>query len=215
MGSTFSNVVFYIWMPSNGLLGFRLSKNRENIKLIFWSWNPKRSPAYPVKTSLTPTRVVLTYQLSNVPHAMAIICLIESCRNHIDRAGGECHAEMVTVHERYADGGGGGIRRLGRLVPSQLGRWRKTSVQTFSNSFRRSCNAENSFQYNTILTEKADPSLSAVIRTLKYLVGVPSKASLSGREKKQVRSYIQETRVHTLNVVIRSGRSLRRCSLAS
>ncbi len=83
LGSTFSNVVFYIWMPLNGLLDFMLVKTVkiyfvESCKLIFWSWTPKRSPAYPVKISLTATRVLLTYQLSNVPHAMAIVCLIES-----------------------------------------------------------------------------------------------------------------------------------------
>ncbi len=39
------------------------------------------------------------------------------------------------------------------------------------------------FQYFTTLTEKADPFLSAVVRTLEYLVGVPSKAASSGREE--------------------------------
>ncbi len=85
--------------------------------MIPWSGTPKRSSAYPVKTNLTPTRVVLTYQVSNVPHAMAKVCLIDydyvvrrpqrACRNHIDRAGGGWNVEMVTVHGRYAGGDGG------------------------------------------------------------------------------------------------------------
>ncbi len=44
----------------------------------------------------------------------------------------------------------------------------KTSVQSFTNSFLK------------IFTEGA---VTAVARTLEYLVGVPSKAATSGREK--------------------------------
>ncbi len=52
---------------------------------------------------------------------------------------------------------------------------------------------------------KGRTSPSAVALTLKYLVGVPSKASSSGREKKQVLVHIQKTRT-----VFRSARNRRR-----
>ncbi len=41
---------------------------------------------------------------------------------------------------------------------------------------------------------KCRPSPSAVARTLQYLVGVPTKATTSGREEKQARMKIQEIR---------------------
>ncbi len=53
---------------------------------------------------------------------------------------------------------------------------------------RRSCNEKK--QQN----QKSRPSPPALTRTLAYLVGVPSKAAMSGRETKQVWINVQETR---------------------
>ncbi len=45
----------------------------------------------------------------------------------------------------------------------------------------------NLFHYFITLTAKGRPSPAAVALTMEYLVGVPSKAALSGMENKQVR----------------------------
>ncbi len=63
---------------------------------------------------------------------------------------------------------------------------------------KRSCN-DGSRELIIIIHNphrKGWPSPSAVVRTLEYLLVVPSKAALSGRMKKHVRSGVQETREH-------------------
>ncbi len=71
----------------------------------------------------------------------------------------------------------------------------QTSVQTFFNLFLKSLTegavtteTGSLFQYFTTLIENSDP----LLRTLEYLVGVPSKAVPSMREKKQVWVNIQK-----------------------
>ncbi len=61
----------------------------------------------------------------------------------------------------------------------------KFPLPFLENIDRGNCNEDSSI---------SQPSPSAVAPTLEYLAGVPSKAASSGRENKQVRIYIQETR---------------------
>ncbi len=63
--------------------------------------------------------------------------------------------------------GGGGSREMGRRVFSQWGRWRKTSVQTFSNLFL--------FQYFKTLTENAYLSFGGGSH-----LGIPCRGALLG-----------------------------------
>ncbi len=69
----------------------------------------------------------------------------------------------------------------------------KTLLQTFD---RRSCNdgCQELIPVFQNPHRKGRPSLSVVARTLEYLLWQPTKASSSGRQKKQIRIHIQKVR---------------------
>ncbi len=71
---------------------------------------------------------------------------------------------------------GGGGREMERLVPSQWGRWGKTTVQTFSNLFLKALTegtvtteAGSLFEYFITHTENANPLLRRWLAPLSTL----------------------------------------------